>query len=284
MNTHIVNTGMGRTLSVIMTALLVTVLAACDADDPASAARNGKRALMSLGGTEGRTYLNVDGSEVAGYLKVSVTNANDSRWGSPGQKTSLMAIGGGASGGPLAILGARANGVVLEQKGQSTNIRVNDAPSQQIVAGNDVHWDVSLDQNVHFNGSIALPVMPRITNLVQYSEHSKSSRLVINWESGGDPRAEATIMLSVDPVLTREEGGDVTQIGRNSGNSLFYTTTGSDNGQIAISPNEMADLPENVYVRVSVATFNYQTLLRSDGARFGLLATSQFNVPIKLIP
>lgn len=283
MNTRILKTGMGRALSV-MAVLSMSMFAACDTDDPASAIRDGKRALMSLNGTEGRSFLNLDDSKVSGYLKVSVGDATDSRWRTMGQSTSLMAIGGGASGGPLRILSAAANGVPLEQKGQSTNIRVNDAPSDQIVPGSPVHWDVSLEQNVHFNGSIDVPVLPRIMNLQEYSSHSKNAGLVVRWQAGEDPGAEATVSITVDPVLTREEGGDVTQIGRDLGHEMGYTTTGSDNGQIQLPASAIANFPSNVFVRVSVMTFSYKTLLRSDGARFGLLALAQHTVPIKLIP
>lgn len=283
MNTSMANIRIGRALSV-MTALLATMIAGCDTDGPASAIRDGKRALMSLSGTEGRAFLNLDDAEIVGVLKVSITDANDSRWGSPGPATSVMAISGGATGGALPILSATANGVELEQKGQANHIRVNDDPSSQIVPGNDVDWNVSMQNNVQFNGSIALPVLPRITNLQEYDAYSKSAGLSINWEAGNDPGAEATISISVDPVVTETEGGDVSAISRTSGNTLHYTTTGADNGHIDIPAAELADIPANVYVRVSVITFNYQTLLRSDGARFGLLALSQFNVPIRLNP
>lgn len=283
MNTRILKAGMVRSLSVIA-AFSLTLLAACDSEGPADAIRNGKRALMSLDGTEGRSYFNLDDAEVSGYLKVSVTDANDTRWRGPGRSTSLAAVGGSAAGGPMRIVSATANGVALQQKGESNNILVNDAPSQQIVPGGDVNWNVLMDHGVHFNGGIRLPILPRITNLQEYSSVSKANGLSINWEAGDDPGAEATITLSVDPVLTREEGGDATQISRDLPHRLSYTTTGSDNGQIVIPASELHRLPSNVYVRVSIFTFSYRTLLRSDNARFGLLATSQFTVPVKLVP
>lgn len=283
MNTRILKTGMGRALSV-MAVLSMSMFAACDTDDPASAIHDGKRALMSLGGTEGRSFLNLDASEVSGYLKVSVGDATDSRWRAMGMSSSLMAIGGGASGGPLRILDATANGVALQQKGPSNNILVNDAPNSQIVPGSPVNWNVMMDQGVHFNGSIDLPVLPRITNLPEYTDRSKNAGLAVNWMAGNDPGAEATISVTVDPVLTREEGGDVTQLNRDLGHTMGYTTTGSDNGQLQIPASQLANFPTNVFVRVSVMTFSYKTLLRSDGARFGLLALAQHTVPIKLVP
>lgn len=279
MNTGKLSAGMARGLSVIA-AFSLTMLAACDTEGPADVIRDGKRALMSLDGTEGRSYLNLDDSEVSGYLKVSVADAKDGRWRNPGLSTSLAAIGGTADGRPLRIVSASANGVSLVQKGESSNILVQDAPSQQIVPGNNANWNVVMDQDVQFNGGIKVPILPRILNLGEYTAHNKQQGLNIQWQPGDDPGAEVTVTITVDPVLTREEGGDPTQITRER--EMVYTTTCSDNGQVQIPAAELSHLPSNVIVRVSLATFNYRTLLRSDGARFGLLATSQFTVPIML--
>lgn len=281
MNTRILSAGISRTLSVIA-AFSLTMLAACDTEGPADAIRDGKRALMSLGGTEGRSYLNLDASEVSGYLKVSVADSRDGRWRAPGVSSSLGAIGGDAAGRPLGIISANANGAELYQKGTSSNIRVNDAPSSQIVPGGNVNWSVMMEQGVHFNGGITLPILPRVLNLAEYGVYSKQQGLNILWEAGTDPGAEVTVTLTVDPVLTREEGGDVTAISRDAAHKMVYTTTTSDNGQLQIPAAELSTLPSNVYVRVSLVTFSYKTLTRSDNARFGLIATSQFTVPIKL--
>jgi len=276
--------------ALLMVALLpVLLFSACNPDKPVGNPGTSNPLFLIANGSPGRSYLTLDYSTVRGYLKVSAARGLDSRWGGNVDETSLMAVCGDANGNPVQILQAKANGVSLSQKGESNNVFVEDAPQQAIIAGQEVAWDVILpgagvaDPSITFNGSIALPGFPTITNLTDYASYSKSQPLTISWLAGPDPNAEATISIAVDPVVTGEEGGDVSALSRAAHPTLVYTETTNDNGSFTVPVAEISRFPNNVYVRVTVSTFNYQTRARSDGQLYGLIANTQYSVPIKLL-
>jgi hypothetical protein len=194
----------------------------------------------------------------------------------------IYAAAMGSTTGPVDFSTTYANGVSLTK--QSTGYLYLKHSANAVAPNSLLKWYLRTTDGVTMDTtSISVPNRPTITSPSQYSSVSKSNGFSIGVNSsvnngGGD----AIAMIVYDPVRNKLFGGDTTVL--TSGHSISTVRViCDDDGSLEIPSSAISKFAVNRIYLVHVFRWNYQTSIRSDSKKVGLVAAVSDAIPIKIV-
>jgi hypothetical protein len=262
-------------------ALALSMLSSSCSDQPTQETKkvNNPFALIANGGSE-ISFNNLDGTEVYGLAKVYRGQLHDDGTYADQTLTSLWAAFG-TDAGPDHLQYCRAGGIDVPEDGSST-IRMDFNQHATITPGADVRWETEFSDNVTFDGSVQLPLVPTITNIAPYQTISSAGDMRIttaNSVTGG----EAVVTIYYDPQRTADKGLSDPPVSIDDVPEpvTTYMDTQEDDGNLTVPATELGNLVKGKVYMLTVQRFRYVVRPTSrDDRSVGLGAISEYTTPI----
>ena len=261
-----------------------TIVAACDVTSPG---HEPETYFSHLSGDLPVTALtDIDIGAIHGLVVAGYSELHDTLFGSDSGDVSTTGI---LSGGfsvhdrfAASIRELRGNGHTLSPDSWPSLHRFYSARGSldRISGGEDIVWEAELNDDITFNGTVALPTVPAVTNINSYDTVYIDRPLIITTADRTEGE-RVLVTLGLAP-LRNTYFGDTTGIHPDTDFELKVDTIQQDDGTLTLTSRQMERMKRGGIYFLSVIRGRYESGERSDGKEVGMLAWAEAVVPVVL--